>query len=160
MSKKYKGIKINGKIMDEHRHIMQTHLGRILGYNEVVHHVNGDSKDNRLENLKVMSRKEHTVLHIAKPNAYMFIKCKKCDKSIKISIKKYIRDKNNGKHNVFCSHTCRGKYYNVGCITPINSNIINIIKQEYNKGLSGYKIAKKYNLNSATVYNNIKKLKL
>lgn len=47
-----------------HRHIMEEHLGRKLTYNEVVHHINGNKKDNRLENLTVMSRGEHARLHL------------------------------------------------------------------------------------------------
>jgi hypothetical protein len=40
-----------------HRHIMEDHLGRILDENEHVYHVNGDPKDNRLENLIVITKK-------------------------------------------------------------------------------------------------------
>ena len=39
---------------------MQEHLGRALNKDEVVHHINGDKKDNRLKNLKLMSLSEHS----------------------------------------------------------------------------------------------------
>jgi hypothetical protein len=42
---------------------MEVHLGRKLGRNEVVHHVNEDKKDNRIDNLEVMSSAKHTELH-------------------------------------------------------------------------------------------------
>lgn len=36
---------------------MEEHLGRMLEHHEHVYHINGDSKDNRLENLIVIVKK-------------------------------------------------------------------------------------------------------
>lgn len=36
---------------------------RKLNYNEIVHHKNNNHKDNRLKNLKLMTRSEHTTYH-------------------------------------------------------------------------------------------------
>lgn len=47
----------------QHRLIMERHLGRRLGDDEVVHHVNDNKADNRLENLEVMTKAEHARLH-------------------------------------------------------------------------------------------------
>ena len=47
----------------EHRVIMEEWLCRKLSRREIVHHVNFDKLDNRLENLLVCTAKEHQALH-------------------------------------------------------------------------------------------------
>ena len=59
----YEFVKINGKKRPVHVVLMEQVLGRPLEKNEVVHHINGDKRDNSLENLQVMDRGEHTRMH-------------------------------------------------------------------------------------------------
>ncbi len=54
---KYEYKTLNGKKNRLHRHIMQEHLGRQLESHEFVYHINGDSLDNSLENLVLITKK-------------------------------------------------------------------------------------------------------
>lgn len=61
--KSYKTIWINGVQKRLHRYVMECALGRALSSDEMVHHINEDKLDNRLENLQIMTRAEHCQLH-------------------------------------------------------------------------------------------------
>jgi len=64
MSWNYRQVTLDdGTSALEHRCVMQAHLGRPLLDTEIVHHADGDGRNNRIENLRVMSMSAHSELH-------------------------------------------------------------------------------------------------
>ena len=53
----------DGYVM-KHRLVMERNIGRYLSEDEVVHHINNTRDDNRIENLKLMTKHEHMSMHM------------------------------------------------------------------------------------------------
>ena len=59
----YKQRKIKGRKILAHRAVMEEHVGRRLRCDELVHHKNGNTWDNRIENLGIVTAKQHAMHH-------------------------------------------------------------------------------------------------
>ena len=54
---------VNGKTVSYPKYLVEQTLGRDLDKNETVHHIDGNPANNSLDNLQVISRKEHCRSH-------------------------------------------------------------------------------------------------
>lgn len=73
----------------EHRVIAETILGRTLTYQEVVHHIDENPRNNNLDNLIILSRSDHAKLHIF------------------LRIQRVAYEKSIGKHSANCWNSLR-----------------------------------------------------
>lgn len=94
----------------EHRVVMENHIGRLLDSSEVVHHINGNKKDNRVENLEVMTALEHSLHHGEdRERQVSELVCTNCNKVFT----RFTNQVNLGnKLGQFCSRSCNGKFIN------------------------------------------------
>lgn len=79
----------------------ETHL--------VVHHIDGNPRNNRLENLLVMCRSCHRTIHSRKYRKRIEVQCANCAKVL------YRRPSDlKGKINMFCSRQCHNLWRRTG----------------------------------------------
>jgi len=92
----------------EHRYVMARHIGRKLHSDEVVHHRNGDGKDNRLRNLRLWSSNSEHTQHHARERSRS-VTCMTCGRSFVLSLGEYTRRKRRVKHGLYCSRSCAAR---------------------------------------------------
>lgn len=92
-----------------HRIIMENYLGRLLSSEEVVHHINGDKLDNRIENLELLSVSKHVSLHgRLRGKKYADLQCPWCCKVFSREYRQCFKTK--GSLYTTCSKRCRGHF--------------------------------------------------
>ena len=104
---KYIKKKINGKSVDVHRFLVEQLIGRKLTRYEVVHHVDGNCRNNSIENLRIMSLSEHSRIHQRGVNA----------NSCKLT-----------EHNVIEIYKSIGSRKDIGAKFGVSRNTVNDIK--------------------------------
>lgn len=90
------------------RYLMEDSLGRPLSSDELVHHVNGDRTDDRLENLLVLSPSEHRMTFGGNPPTVCT--CPECGKEFSRRTSDVNWSIKHGK-GIFCTRTCAATHH-------------------------------------------------
>lgn len=91
----------------EHRIVVENSLCRLLGPDEIIHHVNEQKKDNRIENLIVTSVAEHNRHHNSTGRTALLLRCPWC-RIVFVREKRQTHiGKKTGRYTC-CSSSCRG----------------------------------------------------
>ena len=102
----YPGNKYRGRYCYEHHLVLWTKLGILPNDTESVHHINGNKKDNRIDNLVIMDKRKHCGFEKSKP--LKELTCMHCGKKF-YRKKIHLETKNH-----FCSRRCIGLKFGRG----------------------------------------------
>lgn len=96
----------DGRVMYEHRFLVEMAIGRKLGRKEVVHHKDGNRRNNKLSNLELKTLSAHSRSH-AKRQSPVTLICPACGVEFQRT-GRYVRNKSkNGQVHFFCGRSCR-----------------------------------------------------
>ena len=147
------------KTVFQHREIVENHLGRPLTRREVVHHRNSNRKDNRIENLKLMTLSGHSKIH-GKGIEWVSVTCLQCKKVVIKQAKEERARKAKGRTGPFCSKKCVGKWFRKTGSPGLSKNRVNIeyIKKALSEGKSLREIGRNLGVNHTSILYQKRKL--
>ena len=102
----------NRKTVSYPKMLMESYLGRKISSCDDIHHRDGNTDNNNIENLEIISRIDHCRQHAIKYNDCE-VYCVYCGKLFNLSaiqLRTYHANKRRGKNGPFCSRQCSGKY--------------------------------------------------
>lgn len=109
----YPGRLYRGRYCYEHHFIYWKNTGNLIGADEIIHHTNGDRRDNRIENLELMNVKKHNKLH-SKGVTMVELICTMCRGNFKRDERLVKYKKTIGQKDFYCTRSCASKHFGRG----------------------------------------------
>lgn len=101
----FPGLKYRGRYCLISHYVYWKNAGVVPTKDEIIHHKNHNKKDNSFENLELISRKEHSKMHVhERGRKFVLLKCPQCNKIFERPKSQSFLQK-NGKYNC-CSMEC------------------------------------------------------
>jgi len=109
-----------GKRYNDNRYCFEHHLvwwintGETVPEKHVIHHKNGSTRDNKFENLEILSSSNHAKLHRSFGRTMMEITCAFCGKKSKKEKRQIVPKMNNGQKDFYCDRSCMATHFGNG----------------------------------------------
>ena len=127
----FPGKKYRGRYCLEHHLVYWQKYGVVPNKDQIIHHINEDRFDNRVENLKLESRSKHSKYHSGmRGRKYLTIICPNCGKEFDLPYNRSFAQK--GYSYTCCSESCKGEFSHKIRKLP-DFNAWNTVKKEFRK---------------------------
>ncbi len=110
----YPGKRYRDRYCYKHHLVWWQNTGTLVPEGHLLHHKNGDHRDNRFENLHLLHIGDHNKYH-ATGRTYVWLKCAWCGVYFEREKRCYTFKYNDGQRNFYCgrSHQVKDQHYNI-----------------------------------------------
>ena len=107
----YPGKKYRDRYIYEHHFVWWNNTGITIPAGYSIHHINENKRDNRFENLELISNKTHASLHKKEKETIPLV-CTYCGAAFVRDLRNFKWKKENGQINFYCcrSHQVRHQH--------------------------------------------------
>jgi hypothetical protein len=101
----YPGKRYRNRYVYEHQLVWWQNSGQLVPVDYLIHHINENKTDNRIENLELKSRSKHSAEH-QKPAPLKLLVCEFCAKEFTIDERNFRFKTKIKQERFYCSRSC------------------------------------------------------